>query len=549
MLGIRLPRSRFLVTLGIAGLAACAADSVMLPSDGAPARVTILGGNDQLGTAGEVLGESLMVRVSDRGDRPVVNQAVSFVVTSGGQVTPATVQTDAEGKAAFRWTLGTTAGGQVLEVGVDGSGGLTPKTSFSAMAAAGPVRGLQKVRGDNQTAQINHPLADSLVVLLVDEFGNPVAGKEVVWQASSGGLSRLRVATGPDGRAAVLWTLGGAVGTQNASAQFGSVNNSPTDFTATATQGPPPRLVMLTQPSATAESDASFAQQPAVRLVDDLGNPLQRSGIAVTAAIASGGGTLIGTTTRPTDAAGVAQFTDLRISGTAGSRTLIFAAPGHTAVTSDPIAITVTHGPPPPPPPPPPPGGGSSTVSAPASVPAGSAAAVTVTVMDASGNPLSGITVRISVTGSSNSIIQPTATTDGSGVATASFSSTRAESKTVTATANGQRINQGASVTVIAGPPSASNTSAHVPGGKVLKFTDITITTEDAFGNPLRQGGYGGTLSISVTGANRSTPAILDEGNGSYTASYFPLFKGNDQVDIRLNGVPIKGSPFKSKVK
>jgi adhesin/invasin len=544
---VRLPLSRFLVSLGLAGLAACAADSVMLPSDGAPARITILGGNDQLGTAGQVLGESLIVRVSDRGDRPVVNQAVSFVVTSGGQVTPATVVTDAEGKAAFSWTLGTTAGSQVLQVGVDGSGGLTPMTSFSAMAEAGPVRGLQKVRGDNQTAQISHPLADSLVVLLVDEFGNPVGGKEVVWQASSGALSRNRVATGPDGRAAVVWTLGSAVGTQHASAQFGSVNNSPSDFTATATQGPPPRLVMLTQPSTTAETDAAFARQPAVRLVDDLGNALQRSGVLVTAAIASGGGTLLGTTTRATDGAGVAQFTDLRISGTAGSRTLIFAAVGHIPTTSDPIAITVTHGPPPPPPPPP--GGGTSTVSAPASVQAGSSAAVTVTVKDASGNPLSGITVRISVTGSSNSITQPIATTNSSGVATATFSSTKAESKTVTATANGQRINQSASVTVDPGPPSATTTSAHVPGGKVLKFTVITITTEDGFGNPLRQGGYAGALSVSVSGANGSTPPVQDQGNGTYTATYFPLFKGNDTIDIRLNGVPIKGSPFPAHIR
>jgi adhesin/invasin len=188
-------------------------------------------------------------------------------------------------------------------------------------------------------------------------------------------------------------------------------------------------------------------------------------------------------------------------------------------------------------------------VSAPASVQAGSSAAVTVTVKDASGNPLSGITVRISVTGSSNSITQPIATTNSSGVATATFSSTKAESKTVTATANGQRINQSASVTVDPGPPSATTTSAHVPGGKVLKFTVITITTEDGFGNPLRQGGYAGALSVSVSGANGSTPPVQDQGNGTYTATYFPLFKGNDTIDIRLNGVPIKGSPFKSRVK
>src|SRR5262245_23639173 len=109
---LRLLRSRFLASLVMVGVAGCAADSVMLPSDGAPARVTIVDGNDQRGTAGQVLGESLVVRVSDRGNRPVTSQTVSFVVTAGGQVTPATVVTDAEGMAAFRWTLGTAAGSQ-----------------------------------------------------------------------------------------------------------------------------------------------------------------------------------------------------------------------------------------------------------------------------------------------------------------------------------------------------------------------------------------------------------------------------------------------------
>ena len=104
------------------GLVACAADSVMLPSDGEPARVTIVDGNGQNGTAGQMLGDSLVVRVSDREGRPVVSQTVSFVVTAGGEVTPTTVHTDADGVATFRWKLGTQAGSQVLEVGVGPSG-------------------------------------------------------------------------------------------------------------------------------------------------------------------------------------------------------------------------------------------------------------------------------------------------------------------------------------------------------------------------------------------------------------------------------------------
>jgi hypothetical protein len=61
--------------------------------------------------------------------------------------------------------------------------------------------------------------------------------------------------------------------------------------------------------------------------------------VAVTAAIASGGGTLVGTATRTTDGDGRATFTNLRITGATGTHTLIFAASGQTSVTSDAVNV------------------------------------------------------------------------------------------------------------------------------------------------------------------------------------------------------------------
>ncbi len=60
----------------------------------------------------------------------------------------------------------------------------------------------------------------------------------------------------------------------------------------------------------------------------------------VTAAIASGGGTLGGTTMATTSNSGVTTFTNLSIAGAPGSRTLGFSAPGLTAATSSAINIT-----------------------------------------------------------------------------------------------------------------------------------------------------------------------------------------------------------------
>jgi hypothetical protein len=39
-----------------------------------------------------------------------------------------------------------------------------------------------------------------------------------------------------------------------------------------------------------------------------------------------------------------------------------------------------------------------------------------------------------------------------------------------------------------------------------------------------------------------------DVGDGTYTATYTPRDKGTDSVTITMNGTPIKGSPFTSKV-
>src|SRR5258705_5713796 len=68
-----------------------------------------------------------------------------------------------------------------------------------------------------------------------------------------------------------------------------------------------------------------------------------QGGLLVSVAIASGGGTLSGTTTATTNASGVATFTNLTITGSA-VQTLVFTAPNLTSVTSSTITVT----PPPP---------------------------------------------------------------------------------------------------------------------------------------------------------------------------------------------------------
>ncbi len=99
-----------------------------------------------------------------------------------------------------------------------------------------------------------------------------------------------------------------------------------------------PTLTITTQPSASAVSNEAFAQQPVVTLRDGDGNLLQN--VLIVAEIASGGGTLGGTTSIQTNVDGEAIFTDLSIAGTSGNRTLRFYVSGMNGeVVSDTINI------------------------------------------------------------------------------------------------------------------------------------------------------------------------------------------------------------------
>jgi YVTN family beta-propeller protein len=80
-------------------------------------------GNGQTGQAQHALADSLYVMVRDSIGNPVGNATVSFAVTSGGgSVSPATVQTRVDGRAATSWTLGSYGDPQNVTATVQGVG-------------------------------------------------------------------------------------------------------------------------------------------------------------------------------------------------------------------------------------------------------------------------------------------------------------------------------------------------------------------------------------------------------------------------------------------
>jgi adhesin/invasin len=300
--------------------------------------ITAVSGMDQSGQVGTALANPLVVQVADAFGNPIPGVDVVWTADGGGSVSSPTTTTGADGQTSVTRTLGTTAGTQRALASVDGLAG-SPVT-FVHTATAGAPSGLSIVSGDDQTGPVSTELPLPLVVALRDGGGNPVPGAAVSWVISSGGGSVTPSTSSTDaaGQAIVAWTLGGTPGPNTVSAVVSGIGV--VEFSATATAGAPARLSILTQPSASAVSGAVLGQQPVIQLLDAGGNPATQIGVAVQAAIATGGGSLGGATSTLTDANGRATFTDLSISGAPGAHTLRFTAAAFAAVTSGTINLT-----------------------------------------------------------------------------------------------------------------------------------------------------------------------------------------------------------------
>jgi hypothetical protein len=168
------------------------------------------------------------------------------VGAGAGVVNPINSQTDGEGYAVTRWTLGATAGSYTLNAVFSG----LPSVSFAATATADVPTTLALVSGDGQTAPVGTALPQPLRVKVTDGNGNPVDNVSVTWGAVGGGsVSSTTTGTDAAGIAQVVRTLGATPGTYATTATVAGLAGSPVTFMATAEVGAPSRLGFVSQPS------------------------------------------------------------------------------------------------------------------------------------------------------------------------------------------------------------------------------------------------------------------------------------------------------------
>jgi hypothetical protein len=380
-------------------------------------------------------------------------------------------------------------------------------------------------------------------VQLVDANGNEVARQGLavtatVFSGPAGAtLVGSRTASTNGQGLAVFSDLGISGGPGSYQLNFsGTAVEGATSGTIVLSAGAASGLKIVTQPSSFVAPGEPFPIQPAVQLVDASGNVVAKSDVAVTAGIASGGGTLGGTVTVNTNTSGVARFTNLSITGDPGVRTLIFASSGLASVNSNPVDVRQSVD------------AARSSIAAPGTVAAGQEVQVVVTLRAPNGDPVPGIAVTLAASGGQATIGPASVTTSGTGEAAFTFASTEPGARSLTATAGEVSVGP-VTIQVVAGPPVASETTAEVPDGRRFRETRITVQSRDAFGNPVPTGGAT-VVGTIVDGPNDgSRLSTTDLGDGTYLLVYFPLFSGDDEVAIELNGEAISGSPFRSRVR
>ncbi len=168
------PGTGYVLTASAEGLSP--AESAPFPvATGAVAQIQVAEGDGQEAAAGSPVAIAPTVVVRDADGNPIAGAGVRFTVTGGGgTVSPATVITGADGRAAVAaWTLGTTVGENTLRASPAALPGAS--VEFTAGATAGPVDpSRSSVTATPET--IITGATSVIEVTALDAFGNPVPG-------------------------------------------------------------------------------------------------------------------------------------------------------------------------------------------------------------------------------------------------------------------------------------------------------------------------------------------------------------------------------------
>jgi hypothetical protein len=278
------------------------------------------------------------------------------------------------------------------------------------LPAEGEPAALRVVRGDGQSGRVGAALADSVVALVSDGQGRPVAGVPVALVLEDGTdafAAPDTVATGADGTAAFQVTLGTRVGTVRAhvtAPAAGGAGTLSAPISLSAVSADANGLAAISGDGQEAPVGSALPDPLVVRVTDGFGNPIP--GVAVSWTVAGGGSVSAAATTTGDDGLTSVRRT---LGPGAGTQHTLAAAPGLAGSPVDFVHTAMA---------------GSATVLEPVSGDGQSAQAGTaladplvVRVHDAEGNPVPGLAVAWIVGQGGGTLAPSTSLTGADGIA------------------------------------------------------------------------------------------------------------------------------------
>ncbi len=498
----------------------------------APTQLLLASGNAQSGTISTPLPAPLVVTVVDGGFNPVTGVQVTFAIAGGGgQLSAVTVSTNASGQASTTLTPGSIPGTNTVTATATGL--LGSPVTFTAQGTSTATQ-VAIASGNAQMGSVSAALANPLVVVVRDAFGEPIQGYGIHFAITSGGgsLSVTDAVTNVLGQTQTALTLGSSPGANTVQAVALGLSNSPLTFTETAT-ALPAAIAVASGNNQSGNVGTTLASPLVVTVTDTQSQPVV--GYTVVFTVTGGGGSLSATSV-PTDANGHAQ-TILTLGSTVVTNTVSATAPG---LTGSPVSFTATAN------------GNTAFQIVYASGDAQTRNIGTqlgnpfvVTVLDAGGVPVSGYTVAFNETLGTGILSASSAVTNALGQAQTTLTlgpSTGQYQVQATASLSGSPVTFGATATANA-PSQIAVASGNNQLGAVSKplANAFVANVTDAGGAPVA--GVAVTFAVTGGGGSLSASNVLTDvlGNAATTLT-LGAAAGTNTVTATLGGAT--GSPL-----
>ena len=212
----------------------------------------------------------------------------------------------------FRFSI---VGGALMLATACGGDATTPKPPIPTKISA--------VSRTELTGTVGTAVDETPSVIVTDSLGRPVAGVLISFSITEGGgavQSRAAVSDSSGVASVGKWTLGTVPGRYVLTAR--NPSDQSVSFIADAVVGPPKTIAKLLGDGQSGQSGEALLIRPRVRVSDVWDNPI--AGVAVTFAVAAGGGSVSGEPVL-TDSAGIAASGDW-VLGTDGAQRLVARA-------------------------------------------------------------------------------------------------------------------------------------------------------------------------------------------------------------------------------